>query len=75
MGRVIRVITHDPALTTNVLRLAYSAVFGCGRRVETLDEAVGRLGFETLCRMVVAVCGPRIRGPSPRGYGLDPGQL
>lgn len=75
MGRVIRLITHDPSLTTNVLRLANSAVFGCGRRVETLDEAVGRLGFETLYRMVVAVCGSRMLGPSQKGYGLDPGQL
>lgn len=75
MARVIRLITHDPSLTTNVLRLANSAVFGCGRRVETLDEAVGRLGFETLYRMVVAVCGSRLLGPSQRGYGFDPGQL
>ncbi len=75
MARGIRLITHDPSLTTNVLRLANSAVFGCGRRVETLDEAVGRLGFETLYRMVVAVCGSRLLGPSQRGYGFDPGQL
>jgi len=75
MDRVIRLIAHDPSLTASVLRLGNSVAFNRGSPVQSLNEAVGRLGFETLYRLVVAVCGSKMLGPSQAGYGLDPGEL
>lgn len=73
--RVIRLIGLDPSLTASVLRLGNSVAFNRGVAVETLNDAVGRLGFDALYRLVVAVCGSKILGPAQAGYGLDPGEL
>jgi HD-like signal output (HDOD) protein len=56
-------LSHDPALTTTVLRLANSAFFGRSRSVATVEEAVTVLGFSLLRSIVmtanmVAVFGP-----------------
>jgi HD-like signal output (HDOD) protein len=55
--RVIRLVTYDPALTTNVLRLSNSAALGSSVAVSSLPEAVFRLGFEQILRLVLASCG------------------
>lgn len=75
VSRVIQLIVHDPALTANVLRLSNSAAFNRGEAVENLGDALARLGFETVYRLVVTVCGSKMLSPRQAGYGLDPGEL
>jgi putative nucleotidyltransferase with HDIG domain len=58
--RVIRLITHDPTLTANVLRLSNSAALGSFKPIASLNEAVLRLGFEQILRLVVASCGAQV---------------
>lgn len=55
--RVERLIRYDPTLTANVLRLCNSAASGSNRAVSSLDEAILRLGFSQIFRLVVASCG------------------
>ncbi len=57
--RVVRLITYDPALTASVLQLCNSASQGSSRPVVQIDEAVVRLGFEHVYRLVAATLGAR----------------
>src|ERR1043166_9029902 len=54
-GEIVRLISHDPSLTANVLRLSNSAFYGSAVAINSLDEAVTRLGSQQVYRLVVAV--------------------
>lgn len=47
------IVSEDVALTAEILRLLNSAFFGLGRRVESVDQAIGLLGTDVL-RAIVA---------------------
>jgi HD-like signal output (HDOD) protein len=49
------VIERDPALAAGVLRMANSALFRTGRPVETLSNAVARLGMRECQNLILAV--------------------
>jgi putative nucleotidyltransferase with HDIG domain len=51
-SRVVALITYDPALTANVLRLCNSGALASATPVTHLDEAVVRLGFNEIYRLV-----------------------
>ena len=72
---VSRTLELDPALTTEILRFANSAYFGCSRQIETVREAVIRLGFATVTRMVFMSSTRKIAEKPVRGYDLGPGEL
>ena len=42
----------DPALTARVIRISNSPVFGGGARIGSVDEAVNRVGFGEVIRLV-----------------------
>jgi putative nucleotidyltransferase with HDIG domain len=65
----------DPALTALVLRMCNSAFYGGSSPVLDLRDAVARLGFTTISRIVAAASAGRALGRSQRGYGLDEGEL
>lgn len=48
-------IGHDPALAIRVLRVANSAAFGRGRRIDSLQLAVTRLGIDLLRNLVTGL--------------------
>lgn len=49
---VVNVIRLDPALTFHVVRMSNSVLFGAREHCDTLDGAVGRVGFMELNRVV-----------------------
>jgi HD-like signal output (HDOD) protein len=49
-----RVISTDLALTTQILKIANSAMFGMVREVKTLTQAIMTLGFTTIKSVVIA---------------------
>jgi putative nucleotidyltransferase with HDIG domain len=55
IGKVVDLITHDPALTTSVLRVCNSAFFAGGNPVASIQEAVTRIGFQHIYNLVVSV--------------------
>lgn len=73
--RVVNLLTYDPGLTANVLRLCNSALLGGSTPAEDLQEALTRLGFRQVFRLVAAVSGARALAPAQPGYGLAEGQL
>ena len=74
-SKVVKLISFDPALTANVLRICNSAYFGAVTPTSDLQEAVTRLGFQQVYRLVAAAMGTRMLGAPQPGYGLDEGEL
>lgn len=72
---VAQVLEFDQALTANLLRLANSAWSGSSRKLETVRDAVLRLGVGRVLELVV---GSRVAGPMSRkcdGYALGEHEL
>jgi putative nucleotidyltransferase with HDIG domain len=74
-SRIVRMISVEPSLTANVLRVCNSAYFGSALPTTDLQEAVTRLGFQQVYRLVVAATGAKLLAAPQKGYGLDPGEL
>jgi putative nucleotidyltransferase with HDIG domain len=74
-SRIARLISTDQVLTGNVLRLCNSARFGSATPIEDMSEAVTRVGFHEIYRIVAAACGARLLGSAQGGYGMEPGEL
>ena len=53
-------IKQDPSITADVLRLANSAQFGVGHKVETIDEAIRYFGINPLINFISAACSDKI---------------
>jgi putative nucleotidyltransferase with HDIG domain len=56
-NEVVDLIHHDPSLTANVLRISNSSYYGTNRKIDSLDEAIMRIGSHELYRIVVAISG------------------
>ncbi|AZG75026.1 HDOD domain-containing protein [Shewanella livingstonensis] len=61
-------VAQDPLISARVLRLANSAHFGRSREVGSIDEAVIRLGIQTLRTLVIASA---VIGAIPNVDGVD----
>ncbi len=74
-SRVVDLITYDPALTAKILQRCNSAAGGLAEPVCELDEAVARVGFNEVYRLVAAVVGESTLGAAQPGYGIGRGEL
>ena len=72
---VCRWITHDPALTSYVLRVANSAALGPGGEVKSMRQALMRLGTSRVLAAVLGAGVGRLARRPVRGYNLRPGSL
>ncbi len=54
MGDVAEVVGSDPGVSARILHVANSAFFGPSAKVETIENAVGQLGTETVRSLVLA---------------------
>src|SRR5208337_4581326 len=50
-----KLISHDPAFTVEVLKRCNSVFFGAGKPAEGMSEAVMRLGFQEIYKLIVAM--------------------
>ena len=55
LGELVQLLSFDPALTANLLRASNSAWMGAGIPIESIAQAVLRLGSNTISRMVVTL--------------------
>lgn len=69
--RVVRLITYDPSLTAGVLQLCNSASQAPSQPVLHLDEAVVRLGFANIYRLVATTLGARTLTGNRNGKNTD----
>ncbi|MBI4719464.1 MAG: HDOD domain-containing protein [Planctomycetes bacterium] len=72
---IVETIRYDEAVTAQVLRLCNSAYFGLSRKVESLQDAMLRLGTMKVLRIVMAVHTNSMLSRAQKGYGLEPGVL
>lgn len=68
-------IRLDSGLATATLRLANSAYFGNSTRCDTFSDAIVRLGFREIYRLVTTKMAGRWLSNSVQGYGWEPGDL
>jgi putative nucleotidyltransferase with HDIG domain len=74
-SKVVKLISFDPSLTANVLRICNSAYFAAASPTADLQEAVTRLGFQQVYQLVAVASGSKLLSPPQKGYGLDQGEL
>jgi putative nucleotidyltransferase with HDIG domain len=66
-----RVISDDPSLTSMLLKVANSALYGARREITTVQEAVVRLGFTEVRKLVVDISMVNYVADMPKGM-LNP---
>jgi putative nucleotidyltransferase with HDIG domain len=74
-SEVVDLITFDPALTAQVLKYCNSAFFASAVPATDIQEAVTRLGFNQIYRLVAAFSGVKALFPAQKGYGFGAGEL
>jgi putative nucleotidyltransferase with HDIG domain len=74
-SKIVNMISYDPALTANILRISNSAYFGAAIPICDLQEAVTRLGFQQVYQLVAAATGAKLLSSAQAAYGLEQGEL
>jgi HD-like signal output (HDOD) protein len=72
---IAELLQMDPALTFQVIRLSNSATYGLGTRCHTLDEAIGRIGFNEIHQLVGLVVSRQAFQGDLTMYGISAGRL
>jgi putative nucleotidyltransferase with HDIG domain len=57
VGNVIELISYDPSLTANVMRVCNSAYYNRGTSIQSLKQAITHIGLNETYRIVVAIAG------------------
>jgi HD-like signal output (HDOD) protein len=70
LSDVIELLKHDSGLTARAIRIANSAVYGSGSRAGSLDEALMRVGFNEVYRLVGLAAVAQISDDTLFHYGV-----
>jgi putative nucleotidyltransferase with HDIG domain len=73
-SRIVSMISYDPALTANILRISNSAYFAASQPTSDLQEAVTRLGFQQVYQLVAAADAAHLLNTTA-DTGADEGDL
>lgn len=74
-SRIVDLITFDPALTARLMKRCNSTTFGWVEPVCDLAQAVQRLGYNEVYRLVATVVSESTLCGSQSGYGIAAGEL
>ncbi|HYC71853.1 MAG TPA: HDOD domain-containing protein [Opitutaceae bacterium] len=75
VGDIVELVQIDAALTFQVLKLANSAVYGLRQRCESLEDAVGRIGFGDVHQLVGLAISRQVFQGDLASYGLSAAKL
>jgi putative nucleotidyltransferase with HDIG domain len=75
LENIVRVVEYDPGLTSNILRLANSAYYGGTGVIDSVRNAIVRLGTKNILQLIVAATVAPLVAPAVKGYDLPPGEL
>lgn len=67
-------LRHDVALASRIVRISNSPMFGCGG-VASVEEAVNRVGFGEILKLVGTVSAARLAAHALDSYGISAQQL
>ncbi len=75
MKQIAEIVTQDPALTCNVLKVVNAPAFGLGQSITSVSKAVSFLGLKMVVALALATCSPEIFGVPLAGYEAERGEL
>jgi HD-like signal output (HDOD) protein len=75
LDQISSAIRFEPTLAARVIRMSNSTVFGAGGRVGSVDEAVSRVGFTEVLRLVGAATVAGLVDESLGCYGITADRL
>jgi putative nucleotidyltransferase with HDIG domain len=75
IGDVAALITHDAAITANILKTVNSAYFGLKRKIESVQDAVVMLGLNPIVELVFMQTSASNLKKAYVGYDLEEGDL
>ena len=75
IDHIVKLITHEPSLTAQILRASNSAAFGGEQASTDIFEAVTRMGFFQVYCLVVALCGARTKSIEGAEKGINVDEL
>lgn len=75
LEEIVALIRLDPALTFNVVRMSSSVLFGTRERSDSLEGAVGRVGFAEIYRLVGLAATRELCQSDLVTYGLKASRL
>lgn len=75
VDRIVALITHEPALAAQVLKLCNSAAYATDHPIADMFEAVSRVGFYEIYRLVAAVVGARALAMAGKSKTVDLSQF
>ena len=71
LGTISRIISRDPSMATNVLKIANSAAYGLASKITGIDQAIGMLGTNELASLCMCYGAARGLTPPPRTVTVD----
>lgn len=75
IAEICKAIEYDPGLTSNILRLANSAYYAFPEPVESIRDAIVRLGTNCILQIIMAWAFSPLANRHVPGYGLPSGGL
>jgi HD-like signal output (HDOD) protein len=72
---IVRLLKVDAALTAQILRFSNSAYFSAGVPCESVDQALQRLGFNTVYQLVATAAAQPLLEPPMSLYRMGRGEL
>lgn len=75
MAEIVQTINYDPGLTSNVLKLANSSMFGLTRSIGSLRDSIVRLGTENIFRLITTSVMNSAMNKPLEGYGYSSGEF
>jgi putative nucleotidyltransferase with HDIG domain len=71
-SHIAKLISSDPAISANMLKVANSVFFSCAdRRISSIKEAVVRVGFSETKNIVMGMMVPKMLSEALKGLGFD----
>jgi len=72
---IISLIKVDAPMTAQIVRLSNSAFYSTGESVQSLEEAVNRLGFKEVYRVASVAAAQQVMGEALPLYNMGKGEL
>jgi putative nucleotidyltransferase with HDIG domain len=75
MSAVSNIITYDPVMTANLLKVCNSAYYGLSKEINSIHEATVFLGLDKIVELCLFRCAFENLKKAQHGYNLAEGQL
>lgn len=72
---ITKLVNTDSSLTAKVLKLSNSAMFSSGCSIDNLDDAVNRIGFRELFKLVGMAATSQVFSDKNRTYNLEDAEI